>query len=84
MKLVLLTEAPKSGMFKSAKAIRRMIDKGQLVKGIHWWKRFPTGRVYVDLEACVDLLTREDVPRPRYMVERPTDHALQAAHEKAS
>jgi hypothetical protein len=83
MKLVLLTEAPKSGMFKSAKAIRRMIEKGQLVSGTHWWKRFPNGRIYVDLDACATLFT-EVLPAHRYMVERSTDHALQAAHEKAS
>jgi hypothetical protein len=43
-------------MFKSAGAIRKMIAKGALVEGVHWYQRVPRGDIHLDLDACEKLI----------------------------
>lgn len=62
MRLMLLKEAARTGVFESEAAIRAMISRGQLRKGVHWFQQRPGARIRVDLDACVELFTAPPEP----------------------
>lgn len=70
VRLVLLKEAARSGMFESEAAIRSMIARGQLRRGEHWFQDRPGARIRLDLDACVELFTQGGAPQPKVVYER--------------
>lgn len=66
MRLILLSELSRvePGLFRSDKAVRAMIDRGELVKGEHWFQQKHRGRIRLDLDAVVELFTRPRVKPP--------------------
>jgi hypothetical protein len=64
VKLVLVKEAVRSGLFESEASIRAMIARGDLLRGIHWFQEKPRGRIRLDLDAIVEKFTRPKVEAP--------------------
>lgn len=70
MKLVLLKEAARTGLFESEAAIRGSIARNELRKGTHWFQERRRGRIRIDLDACVEKFTRPAVIEPLRATDR--------------
>jgi hypothetical protein len=64
VKLLLLKEAARTGMFESEAAIRSMIQRGALLRGVHWFQERRRGRIRIDIDAVVEKFTRHPVESP--------------------
>lgn len=66
MKLVELPLVPlvAPGLFRSSEAIRKMIGRGELVKGVHWFQKRRRGRIRIDIDAVSEMFSRPPEPVP--------------------
>lgn len=83
MRLMLVKEAAREPLFESEASIRAMIQRGELVKGVHWFQDRRGGRIRLDLDAVVEKFTRTAVEAPIGRIRLVRGGSF-AAHKEAS